>query len=175
MLHVSHPGSGAEPTLYEWAGGSAAFRRLINAFYDRVETDDLLSALFPGGVSEHHREHVIAWWSEVFGGPADYTETLGGYAAMVAKHRNLDIGPDQRFRFASLMSLAADDAELPSDPCGLRRLSGVGNPAGDVELRAWSGCRSAGSGPEVGVGRRPAVPAELIQLIRIRPSGNESG
>ena len=25
-------------TLYEWAGGEEAFKRLIDAFYDRVET-----------------------------------------------------------------------------------------------------------------------------------------
>ena len=57
-------------TLYEWAGGQEAFERLINAFYDRVERDNLLSGFFPGGVSAEHRDHVIAWWSEVFGGPA---------------------------------------------------------------------------------------------------------
>ena len=43
--------------------------------------------------------------------------TESGYTArMVAKHRDLDITPEQRFRFASLMSLAADDAKLPDDP-----------------------------------------------------------
>jgi hemoglobin len=103
-------------TLYEWAGGEESFERLINAFYDRVETDDLLSGLFPGGVSGEHRRHVIAWWSEVFGGPPRYTRELGGYERMVRKHRDLAITPEQRFRFASLMSLAADDAELPDDP-----------------------------------------------------------
>jgi hemoglobin len=102
-------------TLFEWAGGGAAFERLINAFYDRVENDELLSPLFPGGVSEEHRTHVIAWWSEVFGGPSAYTDELGGYERMVSKHRGLGITPEQRFRFASLMSLAADDAGLPDD------------------------------------------------------------
>ena len=34
------------------------------------EHDDLLSPLFPGGVSAAHREHVTTWWCEVFGGPA---------------------------------------------------------------------------------------------------------
>ena len=29
------------PTLYEWAGGEEAIRRLIDAFYDRVERDEL--------------------------------------------------------------------------------------------------------------------------------------
>ncbi len=35
---------------------------------------------------------------------------------MLAYHRGLSITPEQRFRFASLMSLAADDAALPDDP-----------------------------------------------------------
>jgi len=103
-------------TLYEWAGGAEAFARLIGAFYDRVEADPLLSPLFPGGVSSEHREHVVAWWIEVFGGPARYTAELGGYEHMLGKHRDLGITPEQRFRFASLMSLAADDAQLPDDP-----------------------------------------------------------
>ena len=103
-------------TLYDWAGGQEAFERLINAFYDRVEADDLISPLFPGGVSKEHRRNVTAWWCEVLGGPARYTEELGGYERMVDKHRDLAITPEQRFRFASLMSLAADDAGLPADP-----------------------------------------------------------
>ncbi len=104
------------PTLFEWAGGTPALRRLIDAFYDRVEGDDLLSPFFPGGVSEDHRAHVVLWWSEVLGGPADYTEQLGGYPRMLSHHRNLRITGEQRFRFASTMSQAADDAQLPDDP-----------------------------------------------------------
>ena len=45
----------SEPRSTTGPGGSDAFRRLIDAFYDRVERDDLLSPLFPGGVSEEHR------------------------------------------------------------------------------------------------------------------------
>lgn len=104
------------PSLYEWAGGTSAFQALINAFYDRVERDDLLSPLFPGGVSDEHRAHVTLWWSEVFGGPSDYTTTLGGYERMLAHHRDLAITGEQRLRFVELMSRAADDAALPNDP-----------------------------------------------------------
>jgi hemoglobin len=103
------------PTLYDWAGGRDAFRRLIAAFYDRVERDDLLASFFPGGVSEEHRDHVTDWWSEVFGGPAEYTDRHGGYEAMLAHHRNLGITPEQRLRFATTMMRAADDASLPDD------------------------------------------------------------
>jgi len=104
------------PTLYEWAGGHGAFKSLIDAFYDRVERDELISPLFPGGVSREHRDHVTLWWCEVFGGPADYTNQLEGYHRMITKHRDLAITPEQRGRFVTLMSLAADDAELPADP-----------------------------------------------------------
>ena len=104
------------PTLYEWAGGGLAIRRLMDAFYDRVEGDELLSPFFPGGVGEEHRAHVTAWWCEVFGGEPSYTKELGGYENMLAHHRGLGITPEQRFRFASLLSLAADDAGLPDDP-----------------------------------------------------------
>jgi hemoglobin len=104
-----------EPTLYEWAGGKSAFDRMINAFYDRVEQDALLSPFSPGGVHGEHRRNVATWWSEVFGGPPASTEDLGGYERMLRKHLELGITDEQRFRFASLMSLAADDAGRPSD------------------------------------------------------------
>ena len=106
----------AVPTLFDWAGGQAAIRRLIDRFYDRVEADALLSPFFPGGVREEHREHVSLWWGEVFGGPARYTEQLGGYERMLAHHRGLGITDEQRLRFATTMSQAADDADLPADP-----------------------------------------------------------
>jgi hemoglobin len=105
-----------QPSLYEWAGGREAFARMINAFYDRVEQDDLLSPFFPGRVHEEHRRNVATWWSEVFGGPADYSEQLGGYERMLNKHRQLGITGEQRYRFASLMTRAADDAGMPDDP-----------------------------------------------------------
>jgi hemoglobin len=104
------------PTLYEWAGGADALRRMINAFYDRVERDDLLSPLFPGGVTRDHRAHVTLWWVEVFGGPADYTAQLGGYERMLDHHRGLGVTGEQRLRFVELMSRAADDVRLPDDP-----------------------------------------------------------
>jgi hemoglobin len=107
--------AGQPPTLFEWAGGEGALGRMIDCFYDRVERDDLLAPLFPGGVSAAHRRHVTLWWSEVFGGPPHYTE-LGGYERMLDHHRGLGITPDQRRRFVCLMSIAADDAELPDDP-----------------------------------------------------------
>jgi hemoglobin len=104
------------PTIYEWAGGTEAFGRWLNAFYDLVEDDYLLAPVFGGTVGEEHRAHVLLWWVEVMGGPADYTAEHGGYEAMLAHHRTLRITHDQRLRFVTLLSRAADVAELPADP-----------------------------------------------------------
>lgn len=104
------------PTLYEWAGGTAAIRGMIDAFYDRVEGNEMFKPLFPGEVSEEHRDFVTAWWAEVFGGPQRYTDELGGYPNMLRHHENLNITAEQRAAFVSTMSLAADDSGLPDDP-----------------------------------------------------------
>ena len=86
---ISVPGVQDTPTIYEWAGGREAFARWLNAFYDLVEDDDELAALFGGAVTRRHREHVTTWWCEVMGGPADYTAHQGGYAHMLSKHLGL--------------------------------------------------------------------------------------
>jgi hemoglobin len=104
------------PTIFEWAGGRDAFERWLGRFYDLVEVDELLGPVFGGIVSEQHRRDVVTWWSEVMGGPAEYTAALGGYEHMLAKHRGLHISDEQRLRFVTLLSLAADEAGLPADP-----------------------------------------------------------
>ena len=147
-------------TLYEWAGESPAIAGLIDAFYDRVEADDELSRLFPGGVSEEHREHVVAWWCEVFGGPARYTDELGGYEHMLAKHR----GP----RDHAGAAVAVRDADEPGRrrrgapgrprvPLGARGVRRVGHAARDAQLAARRRRRGARPGPALGLGRRAAV------------------
>lgn len=105
----------AVPTLYDWAGGSAAFERLTEVFYRKVRADPLLAPLF-AAMPADHPGHVAMWLAEVFRGPEAYSAELGGYPRMVRKHIGLGITPEQRRRFASLMSLAADDAGLPDDP-----------------------------------------------------------
>jgi hemoglobin len=104
------------PSIFSWVGGTEAIAGWLEAFYDAVEGDDLLAPVFGGVVTREHRDHVTAWWAEVMGGPATYTETLGGYEHMLAKHRGLAITAEQRLRFVTLLSAAADTAGLPADP-----------------------------------------------------------
>jgi hemoglobin len=104
------------PTIYDWAGGRAGFEHWLGIFYDLVEADELLGPVFDGQVTQEHRTRVVAWWCEVMGGPAEYTDALGGYEQMLAKHRGLHITAEQRLRFVTLLSRAADAAGLPDDP-----------------------------------------------------------
>jgi hemoglobin len=108
--------SDSQPTIYAWGGRRDAFERWLNVFYDLVEQDELLSPLFGGRVGQEHRRNVTTWWCEVMGGPAEYTESHGGYEHMLDRHIGLGITPEQRLRFVTLLSRAADDADLPADP-----------------------------------------------------------
>ncbi|MEV4739904.1 group II truncated hemoglobin [Streptomyces sp. NPDC049555] len=103
------------PTLYEWAGGIEALERLTEEFYKHVRKDELLAPLFQY-MTDDHPQHVAAWLAEVFGGPAVYTEQLGGFKRMIRSHRGRSIRPEQRTRWVQLMTEAADTVGLPSDP-----------------------------------------------------------
>jgi hemoglobin len=103
------------PTLYEWCGGSAALHRLTEVFYDRVLADPVLEPVFRH-MGPDHRDHVARWLGEVFRGPAEYTEQLGGYPAMLRHHIGLAITEEQRSRWAFLIAASGDEAGLPSDP-----------------------------------------------------------
>jgi hemoglobin len=106
---------GETPTLYEWAGGTDAFVRLTDVFYDRVVKDDLLGPLF-ARMDPGHARYVALWLAEVFGGPPAYSAEHGGYATMVAKHIGMAITEPQRRRWVNLIQDAADEAGLPDDP-----------------------------------------------------------
>ncbi|MFI1919656.1 CDGSH iron-sulfur domain-containing protein [Nocardia sp. NPDC020380] len=105
-----------EPTLCEWAGGLPALTRMTKIFYGKyVAQDDLLAPLF-ARMSPDHPERVAAWLTETFGGPKLYTEQFGGYDHMVAEHAGKALTEQWRARWAQLISRAADDAGLPTDP-----------------------------------------------------------
>ena len=103
-------------SLYEHAGGAAAFERLAEAHYRRCLTDPLLTPQFGTVARPEHAARLAAWLGEVFGGPKTYSEKYGGHEAMVGHHRGRAINEEQRARFVTAMLEAADEAELPADP-----------------------------------------------------------
>ena len=103
------------PTLYAWAGGADALVALFTRFYELVPEDPLVGPLF-AGMDARHAQHVAAWVGEVFGGPADYTASRGGYRTMLEHHLGKDLTEAQRRRWVSLLQDAAEQVGLPDDP-----------------------------------------------------------
>lgn len=105
------------PTLFEFAGGDAAFLALARAHHARCLADPELNHPF----SHHdghpqHVERLAAYWAEVMGGPAAYSQTCGDELGVLTMHaRNGDMG-DLGERFLDCFVLALDDAGLPADP-----------------------------------------------------------
>lgn len=102
-------------SIFEHAGGHEALRRFIDIFYSTVLADPLLVPLFGTGKPEHV-DQLTAFDSESFGGPDEFTRTMGGFAHLIDVHRGLKITEQQRQRFVELYMAAADAARLPDDP-----------------------------------------------------------
>jgi hemoglobin len=112
--YVTGEGSGV-PTLFEWAGGMAAFERLTAEMYARVPQDPLLGPVF-SSMSAEHAKHVAHFIAEVFGGPPVYSERQGGHAHMIRRHLDRNLSEAQRRRWFDLMIDCAGAAGLPADP-----------------------------------------------------------
>jgi hemoglobin len=105
---------GSKQSLFDFAGGEEAVRRLERIFYDSVLTDSLLGPLFGGG-KPTHVEHLTMFTVESFGGPDRFTRELG-FQHLIDVHRGLRISEPQRQRFVELYLAALDKAGMPSDP-----------------------------------------------------------
>jgi hemoglobin len=106
------------PTLYEWAGGSDAFERLVTAFYELTLKDEILQPFFKH-MSALHIHYVALWLIEVFGGPKEYSEIYGdlkGHPHVIRQHLNQNITEEARSRWIQLIQRAADLEGFPSDP-----------------------------------------------------------
>lgn len=97
----------ATGTFLDSIGGPDAAYALAHAFYDRVLADPLLIPLFrdPG---EPHADRMAWWLVELFGGERVHSQRRGGFATMVAAHRQLGISEAQRSAWVGHMMAAAD-------------------------------------------------------------------
>jgi truncated hemoglobin YjbI/CDGSH-type Zn-finger protein len=110
------PDPGAEPTLFEHAGGLPALTRMTRLLYEKhVPADPLLAPLFATMAPEHPYREAM-WLAEVFGGPASYSQERGGSHQLALRHAGLALTEEQRARWVALAGQAAQEAGLPADP-----------------------------------------------------------
>lgn len=107
-------GPGGRGTLFERVGGPGFFVRLVDAFYDAVETDPVLAPLYPADTSASRRdlaEFLMQYW----GGPPVYSARKG-HPRLRARHLHLRIGPAERDAWLARMTAAVeattDDPEV---------------------------------------------------------------
>lgn len=106
----------SRPSIYEFAGGDAAFIALATAHHERCLQDPELNHPFSHGVNPQHIKHLADYWAEAFGGPPRYSESHGGHSGMLEIHARQGAGEDYGPRFVACFMQAADDVGLSEDP-----------------------------------------------------------
>jgi hemoglobin len=100
-------------TTYVALGEDGFFRRLVENFYGRIETDPVLRPLFPASL-EAGKERQFLFLTQFFGGPGRYS-ALYGHPRLRARHLAFPIGQRERDRWLGHM-LAALAELAPPEP-----------------------------------------------------------
>ena len=104
----------APQTLYERVGGQAWFDRLVQRFYERVETDPVLRPLYPEDLAPGKR-HLALFLGQYWGGPQTYSEARG-HPRLRARHLPFAIGQAERDAWVGHMTAAVAEGGLtPED------------------------------------------------------------
>ena len=107
-------GSADPATAYDWIGGEAAVRGLVDRFYDLMDLEPVyagLRALHPQDLqgSRDKLHWFLCGW---LGGPALYVERFG-HPRLRARHLPYAIGIAERDQWMACMQQAMEDQGLP--------------------------------------------------------------
>jgi hemoglobin len=100
--------SGAvERSVYEICGADF-FVKLVDAFYDGVETDQILISMYPeGSDTVEARKRLTMFLAQYWGGPHDYMEQRG-HPMLRMRHGRFAIGALERDRWLMHMATAIE-------------------------------------------------------------------
>ncbi|EOS58702.1 MULTISPECIES: globin domain-containing protein [Paenibacillus] len=111
-------------SLYDNLGGEKTIRRLVEAFYPRVQRDPLLGPLFPEDITPV-MEKQFMFLSQFFGGPSLYSDAFG-HPMMRARHLPFPVTTERAEAWLACMKAALEEigVEEPLRGIVLERLSG---------------------------------------------------
>ncbi|MEF2968479.1 globin [Paenibacillus sp. M1] len=111
-------------SVYDNLGGATAIRRLVEAFYPKVQAHPLLGPLFPEDITPVMEKQYM-FLTQFFGGPALYSEAHG-HPMMRARHLPFPVTPERAEAWLGCMSEALEEIgiDLPLREAVLQRLSG---------------------------------------------------
>ncbi len=91
-------------SLYELLGGDEGIRRLVEAFYPKVQKDPLIGPLFPDNI-EPVMEKQYMFLSQFFGGPSLFSDQHG-HPMMRARHMPFPITHEKADAWLACMNQA---------------------------------------------------------------------
>jgi len=100
-------------TLYELMGGAETIRKLVEAFYPKVQNHPLLGPLFPPDLTPVMEKQYL-FLSQFFGGPTLYSDQHG-HPMMRARHMPFPITVERADAWLSCMAEAMAEVGLPND------------------------------------------------------------
>lgn len=111
-------------TLYEAIGGAPVLRRIVEAFYPKVQAHPLLGPLFPEDITPV-MEKQFMFLSQFLGGPSLYSDAYG-HPMMRARHLPFPITRGRADAWLDCMRRALEEVGLEPElrQVMLGRLSG---------------------------------------------------
>jgi len=97
-------------TLFDHVGGQPFFDDLVDRFYDGVETDAPLRAMYPDDL-EPGKQALALFLGQYFGGPTTYSDTKG-HPRLRMRHVNFRIGPNEAQGWLRHMTNAVGQVDL---------------------------------------------------------------
>ena len=106
---------GAQPTVFESAGGMPFFEALVDRFYEGVAADPVLLALYPEPQDLAPARHRLTLFlAQYWGGPTTYSEERG-HPRLRMRHAPFAIGSEERDRWLVHMREAIRSLDPPAD------------------------------------------------------------
>ena len=101
-----------ERTLFELVGGEEFFVKLVDGFYQGIETDEVLSVMYQGHDLVQARRHLALFLQQYWGGPTIY-QSERGHPRLRMRHMPFVIDPDARDRWLDHMQASLEQLKMP--------------------------------------------------------------
>ena len=108
-------GPGGDPVqgnFWQEVGGRPTFEKLVRAFYDGIQGDEVLWPMYPQHDLEGAIQRLTGFLEQYWGGPGTYSEERG-HPRLRMRHMPFKVNPDARDRWLLHMRAALDTLELP--------------------------------------------------------------
>jgi len=111
-LRVGPSGESEQGNFWEQVGGRPTFEKLVRAFYDGIQGDEVLWPMYPQHDLEGAIQRLTGFLEQYWGGPGTYSEERG-HPRLRMRHMPFKVNPDARDRWLLHMRAALDTLDLP--------------------------------------------------------------